>query len=210
MNVRISDHPVRLELSVFRAAGGAGSVQHGSANDVYRYLKASSRRSAPEELRELLARHSSRVLRSDDDLWREAAAQVMMGKLFLIQPQVSAPAGGAAVEAAEAPVAERPKRPGMSPPPPLPPPRRPAVTEAPLAAPEQTAFLEQDVQAAALEQAAVSGTPFCEVCEKAKAARAAESDKNTGAANNANASNTANSLNTANTASTASAAGSAA
>ena len=167
MNVRISDHPVRLELSVFRATGGAGLVQHTSANDVYRYLKASSSRSAPAELRELLARHSGRTLRSDDDLWREAAAQVMMGQLFLIQPQTRTQAGGAAVEAAEAPVAERPKRPGMSPPPPLPPPRRPAVTEAPQAEPELTAFLEQDVQAA------VNGTPFCEVCEKAKAARAA-------------------------------------
>lgn len=182
MNVRISDHPLRLELSVFRASGGAGMVQHGSANDVYRYLKASSGRGAPEELRELLARHSSRALRSDDDLWREAAAQVMMGKLFLIQPQAAAAAGGAAVEAADAPLAERPKRPGMTPPAPLPPPRRPAVTEAPQAEPEQTAFLEQDVQAATLEQAAVNGTPFCEVCEKAKAARAAEAGKNAGSA----------------------------
>lgn len=174
MNVRISDHPVRLELSVFRASGGAGSVQHANANDVYRYLKASSgRAAAPEELRELLARHSSRALRSDDDVWREAAAQVMMGQLFLIQRQTRSQAGGAAVEADAVPAAERPRRPGVSPPPPLPPPRKPAVTEAPQPEPELTAFLEQDVQAATLEQAALNGTPFCEVCEKARAARAA-------------------------------------
>ncbi|CAN7329748.1 hypothetical protein LJR289_001770 [Pseudoduganella sp. LjRoot289] len=182
MNVRISDHPFRLELSVFRASGGAGSVQHANANDVYRYLKASNgRASAPDDLRELLGRNSTRALRSDEDLWREAAAQVMMGQLFLIQQQTRSQAGGAAVDAAEGPVAERPKRPGVSPPPPLPPPRKPAVTEAPQPEPELTALLEQDVQAAALEQAAENGTPFCEVCEKAKAARAqADADAQAG------------------------------
>jgi hypothetical protein len=175
MNVCLSNHPDRLELSVFRARGAYGTVMHGSAQEVYRYIKArTSRMGAASELRELLVKQGARNLNSDDDVLREAASQVMLGRLFLLlgEQEGGTGSGPADPEAPPAP-AERPKRPGMSAPPPLPPPRKPAVTEAPAPEPEITAALAQDVQAAALEQAAKDGTPFCEVCAKA-AAEAAE------------------------------------
>jgi hypothetical protein len=179
MNVCLSDHPDRLELSIFRARGAFGTVAHGSAQEVYRYIKArTSRIGATGELRELLAKQGAGNLRTDDDVLREAASQVMLGRLFLLlgdQRPAMSPGAGIA-EPPEAPPPP-PKRPGMSPPPPLPPPRKPAVTEAPAQEPEITAALAQDVQAAALEQAAQDGTPFCEVCAKAAAeAEQAESE----------------------------------
>jgi hypothetical protein len=62
------------------------------------------------------------------------------------------------------------------------PPPRPAPAPAPVAAaPEEFADVEQDSQAATLEQAAESGTPFCEVCEKAKAEREAKAKADAGA-----------------------------
>ncbi|KQX01394.1 hypothetical protein ASC94_01825 [Massilia sp. Root418] len=184
MNVCLSDHPDRLELSIFRARGAYGSVAHGSAQEVYRYIKArTSRIGAAAELREMLARQGARNLRSDEDVLREAASQVMLGRLFLLlgeqRPAVSPGTGDP--DAPPAPP-ERPKRPGVSPPPPLPPPRKAAATEAPPPEPEMTAALAQDVQAAALEEAARDGTPFCEVCEKAKAAKAAKAEEHAAAA----------------------------
>lgn len=175
MNVCLSDQPDRLELSIFRARGAYGAVAHGSAQEVYRYIKArTSRIGAAAELRELMAKQGARNLRTDDDVLREVASQVMLGRLFLLlgeqRPAVSPGTGDP--DAPPAP-AERPKRPAVSPPPPLPPPRKAAATEAPPPEPEVTAALAQDVQAAALEEAAKDGTPFCEVCEKARAAREA-------------------------------------
>ena len=175
MNVCLSDQPDRLELSIFRARGAYGAVAHGSAQEVYRYIKArTSRIGAAAELRELLVKQGARNLPTDDDVLREVASQVMLGRLFLLlgeqRPAVSPGTGDP--DAPPAP-AERPRRPAVSPPPPLPPPRKAAATEAPPPEPEVTAALAQDVQAAALEAAAKDGTPFCEVCEQARAARGA-------------------------------------
>jgi hypothetical protein len=179
MNVCLSDHPDRLELSIFRARGAYGTVVHGSAHEVFRYIKArTSRSGAAAELRELLARQDAPILRSDDEVLREVASQVMLGRLFLLlgEQRKAVSPGTGDPDAPPAP-ADRPKRPGVSPPPPMPPPRKAAATEAPAPETEVTAALAQDVQAAALEAAARDGTPFCEVCEKARAAReAADAD----------------------------------
>ena len=85
MNVCLSDQPDRLELSIFRARGAYGAVAHGSAQEVYRYIKArTSRIGAAAELRELMAKQGARNLRTDDDVLREVASQVMLGRLFLL------------------------------------------------------------------------------------------------------------------------------
>lgn len=171
MNIRLCERPYRVELSVFRGSNAGGAVVHSSAQEVYHYLKARTGPfSVTDELRQFLAEEGVDSLRPDDDVLREVAAQVMMGRLFLIQTEQTT-GDGAVVEAvmdAPARVVELSKPPGRSPPP-----RRPVAPEAPQPALEQTALIEQDVQAAALELAAVDGTPFCSVCEKLAADRAA-------------------------------------
>lgn len=169
MNIRIANHPIRLELRTFRPTGGSCAIVHGSEHDTYRYLKTCVHQpSVMAELRRLLAERGARPLASDDDVLHAAAAGIMMERLFLVQAE-QVPGAGGTVDgmAQEAPV-EALKRPAVRAPAPLPAPCKRQVTEAPPPAPELTAFLEQDVQAAGMEQAAVNATPFCEVCERAR------------------------------------------
>lgn len=169
MNIRIANHPVRLELRTFRPTGGNCAIVHGTEHDTYRYLKASIRQpSVMAELRALLAERGARPMASDDDVLHAAAAGIMMERLFLVQAEQSAGAGSTADAMAPAVPVEALKRPAVRPPAPLPAPCKPQATEAPTVAPELTASLEQDVQAAGMEQASVNATPFCEVCERAR------------------------------------------
>lgn len=171
MHIRISTHPVRLELRAFRPAGNNCAIVHSTEHDTYRYLKAHIRQpSIVAELRKLLAGRGARPMVSDDDVLHEAALEIMMERLFLIQAQQAAAAGFATGEAEQDAPAEAPRRPAVRPPAPLPPPRKPEFTETPPPAPESTAALAQDVQAASLELAAAQAVPFCEVCERARAA----------------------------------------
>lgn len=173
MNLCISDHPLRLELQLFRPVGGATAIVHSSEQQTYRYLKAHVRQpSAMAALRQLLAQRGARHLASDDDVLHDAAAKIMMQRLFLIHPE-RAPAGITVADDG-APPAEADKRPAVRPPAPLPPPRTRQAAQVAQAAqgadaapePELTALLAQDVQAASMEQAAQHGTPFCAVCER--------------------------------------------
>lgn len=173
MQLRVSDHPVRLELRAFRPASGASAIVHSTERDTYRYLKAHIRQpSVMAELRRLLAERGACPMASDDDVLHEAAARIMMQRLFLIQAEQSRAAGGVADGAAQADPVEALKRPAVRPPAPLPPPRKPQVTEAPPPVPELTAALEQDAQAASLELASAHATPFCQVCDRARPAGA--------------------------------------
>jgi hypothetical protein len=169
MNIRLSDHPVRLELRAFRPGTGNSAIVHSTEHDTYRYLKTHLHQpSALAELRQLLAARGARPMASDDDVLHEAAAGIMMEKLFLIQPQQSTAVGVTADAATRETPVEAYKRPAVRPPPPLPPPGKPAMKEAPPPEPELTALLEQDVQAAGLEQAAAGAMPFCAVCDRAQ------------------------------------------
>jgi hypothetical protein len=61
---------------------------------VYLYLKArASRFQVAEELRLCLAGLGVRLLRPDEDVLPEVAAQVMLGRLFLLQSDLTRQAG---------------------------------------------------------------------------------------------------------------------
>lgn len=173
MNIRIATYPFRLELRAFRPAGDHCAIVHGTEHDTYRYLKAHIRQpSVMAELRRLLAERGARPMMSDDDVLHEAAQGIMMERLFLIQAKPAAAAGFATGAVEQDAPAGGHKRPAVRPPAPLPPPRKPPAAEAPPPAPESTAALEQDAQAASLEQAAALAVPFCDVCERAGAVAA--------------------------------------
>lgn len=172
MRVCICERPFRLELSTFRATGAAITIVHANAHEAREYLQSRARPPfAVDQLRKLLEGRGARRLASDDEVWREAAAQLMAGRLYLTQSEEKTFHAAAIADLAA--TAPAPKRPIVSPSPPLPPPRKQEPEALPPPEPDVTARLEQDVQAGALEQAAKDGTPFCEVCEKARAAQPA-------------------------------------
>jgi hypothetical protein len=170
MNVCISEHPVRLELSVFK--GGGTAIVHSNAHEAYSFLKAHANRPfAAGAMRTLLSGGGAPSPGSDDEVWREAARQLAAGRLHLSVSERSEANGVAVADSSlsGSPASAPPKRSPVSAERPLPPPRKRApVEEAPAPEPEQTASLDQDVQAAMLERAATGGRPLCAVCEKAR------------------------------------------
>jgi predicted component of type VI protein secretion system len=175
MNVCISEQPIRLELSAFKGIGT--TVVHSNAHEAYGFLKSHADRPfAVAQMRTLLSSAGARNLDSDDEVWREAARRLVAGRLHLTMSEpVAAYGGELADNALPSPLSAPPKRSPVSAEKPVPPPRkRPPAEEAPAPEPEQTASLDQDVQAEALERAAAAGTPFCAMCEKARRLAAGE------------------------------------
>jgi len=102
-----------------------------------------------------------------EEALRAVAAQLAAGRLILVACERMTSRAAATDGAADNNVVERERRPPVREPAPLPPPRRPSPVAAPAPEAELADDLAQDVQAAALEQAAADGTPFCEVCRAA-------------------------------------------
>jgi len=179
MNVCLREYPMRLELRSVKSGSDVTLIEHPSTLDAWHFLKSqTNQEQALPRIRALLTSHGATSFAADDDLWREVARQLMAKSLYLVMLDNSAGgyAGAGANSAAtyDAP----PKRAAVSAPAPLPPPsKKPPTSDAPAPAPDATAALEQDVQAASLEQAAVNATPFCAVCEKAKAAARAQASQ---------------------------------
>jgi hypothetical protein len=140
-----------------------------------------SRRSALGELRQLATdgRLGTSGL-SDEEVLASVGRRLASGQLILVSVPVpaSVPASGGGVEAGAGAAPPMPPRrpPTMAPSASLLPPHPAPAPARVAAAPEDFAGVEQDSQAAALEQAAASGVPFCEVCEKARKAKAARTN----------------------------------
>lgn len=167
MDVIVSDQPVRLVLSSTQVRPGAARISHRSARETYTYLRSRVHRpGVVNELRELVRKTGLQPLSDREDVWHVVASKVSQGELFLLQiePQT---AGGWVLPAADVSAAA-PRRLTVSEAPPLPPPaKRARQDDAPAPPREHEIALLQDVQAQSLEQAAFTGTPFCEVCAQA-------------------------------------------
>lgn len=177
MRICLSQFPHRIEL---RRRGDAGDP--GAGNDV---LPAPSLHAAFSQLQRycrdspaigqlgLVAGLADRS--SQDEVLRAIAAGVASGRFLLVRVASTgggnAPAGAGAPP--PAPAATAPRRPAVREQAPLPPPSRKPGPSAVVEEPNDMADVAQDVQAAALEDAAQQGTPFCEVCEKARQEREA-------------------------------------
>lgn len=177
MRICISQLPQRLEVRARH--DGASADRHESVvplrhpDEAQSYLRRNcTRPSAIGELRQLAAegRQNASAL-SDEEVLAAIGRQLANGRLILVSGASTPPATGGGTDAAAVPQPSAPPRrpPTMAPSSVLPPPRPAPVPSPVAAAPEEFADVEQDSQAATLEQAADSGVPFCEVCEKAKA-----------------------------------------
>lgn len=189
MRICIANSPQRLEVRA--SHDGASADRHETLVPLRRPEEAQAflrrhctRPSAISQLRQLATdgRHGAAAL-SDEEVLASVGRQIANGRLMLVSGAATPPSSAGGVDAAAPPPAAPPRRPPtMAPSAALPPPR-PAPAPSPVAAaPEDFADVEQDSQAATLEQAADSGTPFCEVCEKAKAEAKAKADADAKAA----------------------------
>ena len=182
MRICISHVPQRLEVR--QRHDGASADRHETVvplrhpDEAQSFLRRHcTRPAAIDQLRQLATdgRQGAAAL-SDDEVLASVGRQLALGRLLLISGSATPPASAGGVDAGAAPPPSAPPRrpPSMAPSSSLPPPRPGPVASPPAAAPEDFADVEQDSQAATLEQGAQNGTPFCEVCEKAKAQAAAK------------------------------------
>jgi hypothetical protein len=137
---------------------------HPARQDALAYLRDfTGDRANCAALRALLAQQGVAVAWMDDaDVAAEVAAQLVSGRLAIIEAAAEVEA-----EPAEAPAApEAPPAPAPPPPAPAPARREPVREPEPVAEPATLDPSVQDEQAEILELAAAEGTPFCEECEK--------------------------------------------
>jgi hypothetical protein len=168
MDICISTHPVRLELSRFPPADPGHAITFAAQREAEQFLRTQAvPPTALPALRELLAANGVAAPAGNDAVWRGVALLLVTRRLHLVRRTVpSSGRSGAAADEAPAP-APGPKRGAVSATPPVPPPSGSKAAE-PVAESvvERTAALDQDVQAAGLEQAHAGAKPFCAVCEQ--------------------------------------------
>jgi len=173
MDICISTHPVRLELSRFPPADAGQAITFAAQREAEQFLRTQAvPPTALPALRDLLAANGVAAPPGIEAVWRGVALLLVTRRLHLVRRTVpSGGRSGAAADAAPAP-APVPKRGAVSATLPVPPPSGAKGAE-PAAAPavERTAALDQDVQAAGLEQAHVGAKPFCAVCEQLRQER---------------------------------------
>ena len=173
MDICISTHPVRLELSRFPPADASQAIAFPAQREAEQFLRTQAvPPTAMPALRDLLAANGMAAPTGDDAVWRGVALLLVTRRLHLVRR--TAPSGGrSGAAAAEAPApAPAPRRGAVSAVPPVPPPSgSKAVDPAPAPIVERTAALDQDVQAAGLEQAHAGVKPFCAVCEQLRQER---------------------------------------
>jgi len=172
MDLCISNHPVRLELSRFQPADASIAITFAGQREAEQFLRAQAvLPTAMPALRELLATNGV-AAPGDDAVWRGVALLLVTRRLHLVRR--TAPSGGRSGAATAAPPAPAPgpKRGAVAATPPVPPPSGAKAADPPPAQEvERTAALDQDVQAAGLEQAHAGAKPFCAVCEKLRQER---------------------------------------
>ncbi|GGZ01158.1 hypothetical protein ACFFTM_09120 [Pseudoduganella plicata] len=173
MDICLSTHPVRLALSRFPPADASQAITFAAQREAEQFLRAQAvPPTALPALRDLLAANGAAAPAGDDAIWRGLALLLVTRRLHLVRRTVpSGGRSGATADEAPAPV-PGPKRGAVSATPPVPPPSGSKTAE-PAAEPvvERTAALDQDVQAAGLEQAHAGAKPFCAVCEQRRQER---------------------------------------